>query len=187
MAEKGRNKSREAAAGVSEKPSRPQGPGIVASSDTLDLIQSDDEMQEVGYYIAHAKVAGALRHMRDVFKLSQRELGLLAGTSQAQVSKYEDPDYEGHKVGMLARLAGAVGWVFDPYFGPPGKQTTEAEGERASIRPNLLLTVPPEIGVALAKALITQLRERGVSLDEISEPEAISLVFSGEEKATPDS
>ena len=82
-------------------------------------------MREIGYYMAHAKVAGALRHMRLSFDLSQRELAELAGTSQAQVSKYEDPDYEGHKVGMLARMAGAVGWVFDPDIGPRCEDTVK--------------------------------------------------------------
>lgn len=63
-------------------------------------------------------VALQIAALRQQAGLSQKELAKLLKTSQQQISRMESPDYEGHSLSMLRRVAGAlhahVRVVFEP-------------------------------------------------------------------------
>src|SRR2546428_340892 len=63
-------------------------------------------------------VALQIARLREQAGLSQKELARKLGTSQQQISRLESPDYEGHSLSMLRRVAKALGVhlrvVFDP-------------------------------------------------------------------------
>ena len=54
-------------------------------------------------------VAIKLAVLRKEAGLSQKELAQIVGTSQQQISRLESPSYEGHSLGMLRRVANALG------------------------------------------------------------------------------
>ena len=54
------------------------------------------------------EISQRIFELRTLFGLSQHQLALLAGTSQAVISKYEDENYDGHSVRMLQRIADAL-------------------------------------------------------------------------------
>jgi ribosome-binding protein aMBF1 (putative translation factor) len=53
-------------------------------------------------------VATELTRLRENAGMSQRELARRAGTTQQQISRLESPDYEGHSLRMLRRVARAL-------------------------------------------------------------------------------
>lgn len=63
-------------------------------------------------------VALQIAALRQQAGLSQKELAKLLKTSQQQISRMESPDYEGHSLSMLRRIAGAlharVRVIFEP-------------------------------------------------------------------------
>lgn len=63
-------------------------------------------------------VALRIAMLREKAGLSQKELALRVGTTQQQISRLESPAYEGHSLGMLRRVAHALGTrvrvVFEP-------------------------------------------------------------------------
>lgn len=54
-------------------------------------------------------VALQLARLRRDSGISQAELARLVGTSQQQISRLESPDYEGHSLSMLRRVAEVLG------------------------------------------------------------------------------
>jgi len=54
------------------------------------------------------EVALQLAALRQQAGLTQKELARKLKTSQQQVSRLESPDYEGHSLGMLRRVAKAL-------------------------------------------------------------------------------
>jgi len=54
-------------------------------------------------------VALQLASLRKDAGLSQKELALLVGTSQQQISRLESPSYEGHSLSMLRRVVEVLG------------------------------------------------------------------------------
>lgn len=61
----------------------------------------------VGQLIYDARVAAGL---------TQQELAERIGSDQAVISRLEDADYEGHSLGMLRRIARALGKSLDIRF-----------------------------------------------------------------------
>ena len=63
-------------------------------------------------------VALQIAALRERAGLSQKDLAKLLGTSQQQISRLESPNYEGHSLNMLRRVASAlrarVRVVFEP-------------------------------------------------------------------------
>lgn len=53
-------------------------------------------------------VAFQIADLRERAGLSQRELASRVGTTQQQISRMESPDYEGHSLRMLRRVAGVL-------------------------------------------------------------------------------
>ena len=54
-------------------------------------------------------VAMQLAALREKAGLSQKQLARKLRTSQQQISRLESPDYEGHSLSMLRRVAGILG------------------------------------------------------------------------------
>jgi len=50
-----------------------------------------------------------LATLRKESGLSQKELAIRVGTSQQQISRLESPNYEGHSLSMIRRVAEALG------------------------------------------------------------------------------
>ena len=63
-------------------------------------------------------VALQISALREKAGLSQKDLAKLLGTSQQQISRLESPEYEGHSLSMLRRVASVlrarVRVVFEP-------------------------------------------------------------------------
>lgn len=58
---------------------------------------------------ADSRVARMIRDLRTAAGLTQRQLAALVGTSASVICRLEDADYEGHSLGMLRRIATALG------------------------------------------------------------------------------
>jgi ribosome-binding protein aMBF1 (putative translation factor) len=56
----------------------------------------------------NAAIARQIYALREKAGLSQRELARLVGTTASVICRLEDADYEGHSLGMLRRIAGAL-------------------------------------------------------------------------------
>ncbi len=67
---------------------------------------------------ASAEVARQIHELRAQAGLTQRELAKLVGTSHSVISRLEDDDYRGHSLGMLRRIAAAVGKRIEIRFLP---------------------------------------------------------------------
>ena len=75
-------------------------------------------------------VALQIAALRQQAGLSQKELAKLLKTSQQQISRMESPDYEGHSLSMLRRVAGALHAQVRVIFEPEkkGSEMRVAEG-----------------------------------------------------------
>jgi len=75
-------------------------------------------------------VALQIAALREEAGLSQKDLAKILKTSQQQVSRLESPNYEGHSLSMLRRVAEAlhakVRVVFEPEGKGPGMRVAEA-------------------------------------------------------------
>ena len=71
-------------------------------------------------------VALQIAALREKAGLSQKELARKLRTSQQQISRLESPDYEGHSLSMLRRVAGILGATV--------RVAIEPRGVRASAR-----------------------------------------------------
>src|SRR6267154_812645 len=79
-------------------------------------------------------VALQLAALRKKAGLSQKELARRLSTSQQQISRLESPDYEGHSLSMLRRIARALDAQVRVEFEPlPSK--TRAPAKKARARP----------------------------------------------------
>jgi len=66
----------------------------------------------------NVRVARLIHEARTSAGLSQQELAELVGTQQPAIARLEDAEYEGHSLGMLQRIAEALGQRLDVRFGP---------------------------------------------------------------------
>lgn len=57
----------------------------------------------------NVRVAMLVYQVRTEAGLSQAELAKLVGTSQPNIARLEDADYEGHSLSMLQKIAEALG------------------------------------------------------------------------------
>lgn len=55
------------------------------------------------------RIAMLIYDAREEAGLSQAQLAKMIGTQQSVISRLEDADYEGHSLGMLQRIAKALG------------------------------------------------------------------------------
>ena len=63
-------------------------------------------------------VAMQLAALREKAGLSQKQLARKLKTSQQNISRLESPDYEGHSLAMLRRIAGALNQRVEIRFVP---------------------------------------------------------------------
>ncbi len=56
----------------------------------------------------NAAIARQICELREKAGSTQRELAALVGTTASVICRLEDADYEGHSLGMLRRIAGAL-------------------------------------------------------------------------------
>ena len=73
-----------------------------------------------------AIVARKIRAIRIQAKLSQRQLGRLIGTTASVICRLEDDDYAGHSLGMLRRIAAALGHRVEIRFVPVRRKPESA-------------------------------------------------------------
>lgn len=89
----------------------------IEQNKTSDVVKILDRMAEESPELArlteearvNAKVAQMIYDARQSAGLSQAELAERVGTKQGVISRLEDADYEGHSLGMLLRVAAALG------------------------------------------------------------------------------
>ena len=62
--------------------------------------------------------ARQIRELREARGLSQGQLANLVGARKTAIARLEDPDYEGHSLGMLSRIAAALGCEVSVSFIP---------------------------------------------------------------------
>lgn len=78
---------------------------------------------------------------REQAGLSQRELAERVGTTQQQISRLESPNYEGHSLSMLRRVAQAldarVRFSFEPIGTLRVAEDVSLYGTKKSVRPRL--------------------------------------------------
>jgi transcriptional regulator with XRE-family HTH domain len=67
-------------------------------------------------------VALQIAALREQAGLTQKELALRLNTSQQQISRLESPDYEGHSLANLRRVAEALHARVRVVFEPDGKR-----------------------------------------------------------------
>jgi DNA-binding XRE family transcriptional regulator len=57
----------------------------------------------------NADIAEKVYELRKEARLTQKQLAELIGTQQSVISRIEDADYDGHSLGILRRIARALG------------------------------------------------------------------------------
>ncbi len=78
-------------------------------------------------------VAVKITRLRENKGMSQRELARKIGTTQQQISRLESPEYEGHSLRMLRRVARALDAELVVDFGPAntaGKRAVQRAARR---------------------------------------------------------
>ena len=83
----------------------------------------------------NAAVAQLIYAARNKAGLSQAELAARIGTKQSVISRLEDADYDGHSLGMLQRIAAAVGQRVEIRFLTPQKAPRARRPEAAVLEP----------------------------------------------------
>ena len=58
---------------------------------------------------ANMEIARKIYDLREAAGLTQRQLGVLIGTTASVICRLEDADYQGHSLAMLNRIAAALG------------------------------------------------------------------------------
>jgi DNA-binding XRE family transcriptional regulator len=67
---------------------------------------------------ANEEIARKIHELRAAAKLTQTQLAKLVGTTASVICRLEDADYEGHSLGMLRRIAGALNQRVEIRFVP---------------------------------------------------------------------
>lgn len=67
----------------------------------------------------HAEVARMIQTARREAQLTQADLAERVGTQQQAIARLEDPDYDGHSVRVLNRIARALGLQLSISLAPP--------------------------------------------------------------------
>ncbi|SRR6266849_2324192 len=83
----------------------------------------------------NAAVAQLIYAARTSAGLSQAELAERIGTKQSVISRLEDADYEGHSLGMLHRIAAALGRCVEIRFSSPAKANRGHRANTAVLEP----------------------------------------------------
>lgn len=79
----------------------------------------------------HAQVARQIEEARIALGLSRQELAKRVHTRQSTIARFEDPNYRGHSLPMLERIAQSMGLRLLVKF--IGEEDTEAEDAAAAL------------------------------------------------------
>jgi transcriptional regulator with XRE-family HTH domain len=75
-----------------------------------DFIGADEELREmIRQEVLNSEIGQMIYDARRKAGLTQRQLAHRIGTTQSVISRLESADYEGHSLGMLHRIAEALG------------------------------------------------------------------------------
>jgi ribosome-binding protein aMBF1 (putative translation factor) len=98
-----------------------------------DRYVGDDPARVAAYEAAltDAKVARDIYLLRTRAGLSQRELAERVGTTASVICRLEDADYEGHSLGMLRRVAAALGRRVEVRFPPARRHAPKTSARQA--------------------------------------------------------
>jgi ribosome-binding protein aMBF1 (putative translation factor) len=100
---------------LKEPPTRTQLHSASAVIDTL--IGKDDELREmVRQEVMNSEISRMIYDARMAAKLTQKQLADRIGTTQSVISRLESSDYDGHSLGILQRIAAAVGQKLELRF-----------------------------------------------------------------------
>lgn len=78
----------------------------------------------------HAKVARHIEEARTALGLSRQELAERVGTKPSTIARFEDPNYRGHSLQLLERMAKSMGLRLTTEL--TGDEDTEAEDAAAA-------------------------------------------------------
>jgi DNA-binding XRE family transcriptional regulator len=102
-------------------------------AEKADAILSRKEKPEVQRARMQNDAAWKIHRLRAQSGLNQLDLARLMGTSRSAIYRLEDPDYWGHSLPVLRRLAAAVGTRleirFVPHGGPPARPSPKESEE----------------------------------------------------------
>jgi ribosome-binding protein aMBF1 (putative translation factor) len=88
-----------------------------ASKILYDLIGNDEGLRElVRQETLNSEIGAMVYRARKAAKLTQTELARRIGTTQAVISRLESANYEGYSLGMLQRVAEALGQKLELRF-----------------------------------------------------------------------
>ena len=65
--------------------------------------------QSIEQEVINSEIARQVYDLRTAAKLTQKDLADRIGTQQSVISRIEDADYDGHSLGILKRIADALG------------------------------------------------------------------------------
>jgi ribosome-binding protein aMBF1 (putative translation factor) len=100
---------------LKEPPTRTQLPSASVVIDTL--IGKDEELREmVRQEVINSEISRMIYDARTAAKLTQQQLADRIGTTQSVISRLESSDYDGHSLGILQRIAEALGQKLELRF-----------------------------------------------------------------------
>jgi transcriptional regulator with XRE-family HTH domain len=81
------------------------------------LIGKDEELREmVRQEVINSEISRMIYDARTAAKLTQQQLADRIGTTQSVISRLESSDYDGHSLGILQRIAEALGQKLELRF-----------------------------------------------------------------------
>lgn len=101
---------------VTAKKKNSQSPLTVDALVSEFLTESPDAQRLLHEARLAADLAEAVYTLRSEAGLTQRELAARVGTTASVISRLESADYQGHSLGMLNRIAAAVGKAVELHF-----------------------------------------------------------------------
>jgi DNA-binding XRE family transcriptional regulator len=101
------------------------------TTDALEILdrryfQTDERQAELEEARACADIARRIYELRTKAGHTQAGLAKLVGTSRTVICRLEDDDYAGHSLGMLRRIAAALGKRVEIRFLPRRKRLRTA-------------------------------------------------------------
>jgi transcriptional regulator with XRE-family HTH domain len=87
----------------------------------------------------NAQIAQQVYELRTAAKLTQKDLAERIGTQQSVISRIEDADYEGHSLGLLKRIAEALGKKLRIEFCEP--EAKEVAEKPATVTTSKVVTI----------------------------------------------
>lgn len=83
------------------------------------MVADSELATEVEQEVLNSLIAKQVFDLRIAAGLSQKQLADRLGTKQSVISRIEDADYEGHSLGLLKRIADALGKKLTIAFSDP--------------------------------------------------------------------